>query len=382
MSDESTTELPPLPELSDERIAEMESALFEGIDREERTAWSAKSEQTARRHRRRLRIAGWTTAAAVVVIAALAIGPVVISLGQTSQGGSASLATTPGSVKQLAPNAGGSAAGESSGDASGSTSGSASAGQDAGRQIVATAQASVQVDDVAVAAKSIAAAAAKRGGYVESMSIGQSDAVAGGRSTGPDAATAQTGVITVRVPADQLTAAMGTLSALGTVQSSSISQQDDTPPAIHLRAPLDSLQASVARLTELLRKSASVADLLTAESALSKRQGELEAAQQQLKALESQVAMSSLTVNLVEKPAPAAAAPAGFGAGLSAGWSGLVVVFNGIVVALGFVLPWLVIAALIAAIVWLVVRRRRRSRPGGGPSGNPGAGPAGDPGAE
>jgi hypothetical protein len=158
--------------------------------------------------------------------------------------------------------------------------------------------------------------------------------------------------------------AVGALSALGTVQSTSVSQQDVTSQAIDLHAQVDALQASVTRLTQLMRQAGSVADLLTAESALSKRQADLEAAQQQLKALESQVAMSSITVTLVEKPAPAAAAPNGFGDGLTAGWNGLVAVFDAVVVGLGFLLPWLVIAAVVAAIVWLVLRlRRRRRRP-------------------
>lgn len=377
MTEHTADERPPLPELSDERIDEMERALFAQIDDERRDSWNAQAADTdRRRHRRRMTI-GWSSAAAVVVIAAVVAGP-IISGALTPQASSGSLAIEPGTTQQVAPDVG--SGKDASGGASSGSSGGTTSGAESGRQIVATAQATVQVDDVAAAAKTIAAAAAKRGGYVESMNIGaaatgptvqpnsgqpssgqlKSGQPSGGNTTG--SAPAQSGSITVRVPADQLVGAVGALSALGTVQSTAISQQDVTSQAIDLRAQVDSLQASVARLTELMRKSASVADLLTAESALSKRQADLEAAQQQLKALENQVAMSSLTVTLVEKPAPAAAAPSGFGDGLTAGWNGLVAVFDAIVIGLGFLLPWLVIAAVVGAIVWLVLRLRRRRR--------------------
>ncbi|KHK97616.1 hypothetical protein LK09_10405 [Microbacterium mangrovi] len=362
MTEHSADERPPLPELSEERIDEMERALLAEIDRERRSSWNAQAAHTDRRRHRRRLVIGWSGAAALVVIAAIAAGPVLSGLGpQASSSGS--MAIEPGTTQQGAPDTG------SGRDASGGTStgGKASGGasSESGRQIVATAQATVQVDDVAAAAKTIAAAAAKRGGYVESMNIGMP---APGPTIAPQAGkeaaspASQSGTITVRVPSDQLVGAVGALSALGTVQSTSISQQDVTSQAIDLRAQVDALQASVTRLTELMRKSASVADLLTAETALSQRQADLEAAQQQLKALENQVAMSSLTVTLVEKPAPAAAAPSGFGDGLTAGWNGLVAVFDAVVVALGFLLPWLVIAAVVAVIVWLVLRTRRRRR--------------------
>lgn len=361
MTEHTADERPPLPELSEERIDEMERALLAEIDRERRTSWNAQAAETDRRRHRRRLIAGWSGAAAFVLIAALAVGPVLGAFAPRASSGS--MAIEPGTVQQGAPDAG--TGQDATGGASSGSSGGAASGAESGRQIVATAQATVVVDDVPAAAKTIAAAAVKRGGYVESMNIG---AAATGPTiapqTGKEAASpaSQSGTITVRVPSDQLVGAVGALSALGTVQSTSISQQDVTSQAIDLRAQVDALQASVTRLTELMRKSASVADLLTAESALSKRQADLEAAQQQLKALENQVALSSLTVTLIEKSAPVAAAPSGFGDGLTAGWNGLVAVFDAVVVALGFLLPWLVIAAVVAVMVWAVLRLRRRRR--------------------
>jgi len=358
---EQQAERPPLPELSDERIDEMERALLAGIDRERRAVWQTQSQHTDRRRRTRRRIIGWGSAAAIVVIAAVAIGPVVASglRGGTTSGTSTSVGVSPGFVQGVPAPAPGT---DSSGSGPGGSGAKSGAGS--GREIVATAQATVQVDDVAAAARTIAAAAQKRGGYVESMSIGDN----GGPLPTPEAvrgaaasSAVQNGTITVRVPAAQLTAAISALSAVGTVQASSISQQDVTTQAIDLRAQIDALQASVTRLTQLMRKSGSVADLIAAESALEQRQANLESARQQLTTLENQVSLSSLTVSLVRAPAPAQATPTGFGDGFTAGWNGLVAVFDGIVVAVGFLLPWLVIAVIVAAVVWGILRWRHRA---------------------
>ncbi|MFZ8393369.1 DUF4349 domain-containing protein, partial [Staphylococcus aureus] len=56
--------------------------------------------------------------------------------------------------------------------------------------------------------------------------------------------------------------------------------------------------------------------------------------------------------------------PAGFGDGLVAGWNGLIATLNGVVIGLGFLLPWIVVAAVVVLIVWgvrRIVRKRRGS---------------------
>jgi hypothetical protein len=147
----------------------------------------------------------------------------------------------------------------------------------------------------------------------------------------------------------------------GDVLSSSISKQDVTSTAVDLRARVDATRASVQRLTELMSQSGSVSELIEAEVALTDRQAQLESYEQQLDMLEDQVAMSTLQVQLT-RPAPQASAdPAGFGDGLRAGWNGLIVSLNALVVALGFVLPWLAIAAAVLLVVW-IIRRARRPR--------------------
>lgn len=354
-----------LPELSDQRIDELEDALFAGIAHDRDTAL-AQQQDSVRRRTRRHRAIWWTTAAAAtVVVAAVAVGPLLGTLGLTGSGTNSGAPALP-----LAPDKGEDSAGGGQSIPEAGKPGTDTGGRDviAGdRDIIASAQATVRVDDVPAAAQRIGDAATRRGGYVESMSVGDDGVAASGAEGGivddtlpyPRASGAW---ITIRVPADQLTDAIAELSAIGTVESSSINRQDVTSQAVDLRARVDALEASVTRLTELMAKTGSVADLIAAESALAQRQGELESYQQQLKALEDQVALSSLTVSLVAHTEPVAARPAGFADGLLAGWNGLVATANGLVIAIGFLLPWLVVAAVVAVVVWLIVRGRRRHR--------------------
>jgi predicted lipid-binding transport protein (Tim44 family) len=72
--------------------------------------------------------------------------------------------------------------------------------------------------------------------------------------------------------------------------------------------------------------------------------------------------MSTLTVTLTEPVETVAADPAGFGDGLAAGWNGLVATLNGIVIALGFLIPWILVVGVIALVVWAIVTLVRRRR--------------------
>ncbi|WP_137844873.1 DUF4349 domain-containing protein [Microbacterium sp. 2FI] len=361
-----------LPELSAQRIDEIETALFADIASERRTA-------TARRARRgRIWMAGGA-AAAVIAIAAI-IAPSVGGLVGGAGGSIAESADQPAMEPGVAPDMGDSDASVSS-EESGATDGRADLGGDAGstvdestgdRDIITNASATVVVDDVAVAARTIGNAAIAHDGYVESMNVGTTGQVQpmdGGEGIAYDSMTypypyppVDGAWITVRVPSDELPAVIDELSDVGEVTSSSINRQDVTQQTVDLEARIEAAQASVDRLTALLAEATNIADLIAAESALAERQAMLESYQQQLEMLDDQVAMSSLTVTLTPVVEPVEADPAGFTDGLAAGWNGLVATLNGIVIALGFLLPWLVVVGLAGLVVWAVVRWSRRRR--------------------
>ncbi len=359
-----------LPELSARRIEEIEQALFADIARER----AAKRTRSTRRGR--LWLAGGA-AAAVIAVAAI-IAPAVGQLVSPGAGSSDS-AIEPGIAPDAPVDSGDGAAtteedlGGRTGDDSGVSGGSTFTDPEQGeREIITTASATVVVEDVTVAARTIGNSALAYGGYVEAMSIGTNgDAVPVEPESGVAYDTSPYPYpypggawITVRVPSEDLPALVDELSDVGEVTASAVNRQDVTEQTVDLRARIEAAQASVDRLLDLLSEATTTADLIAAEAALAERQALLESYQQQLEMLESQVAMSSLTVTLTPVVETVEADPAGFTDGLVAGWNGLVATLNGIVIALGFLLPWLAVGAIVALVAWAVVRavRGRRAR--------------------
>lgn len=347
-----------LPELGQDRIDEIEHHLFARIADERASQWQSAERARVRAVRRGRIWMGGAAAAALVAVAA------VIAPQLTAVSGGASTA----SVQLPAISAEGPTSPElgltdgRSGSMSGGAATDSAAGSGAERQVATTASATVQVDDTAAAAQAVGAAAVAAGGYVESQSTGGASGTPVEPMTDGRAVVAQTpgAWVTVRVPADRLSDAIAGLSQYGTVTSSQIDRRDVTTETLDLQARVSALEASVARLTELMGQSTSTADLISAESALSQRQSELESLRQQLAWTQSQVQMSTLSVSLVEPTPHVAANPAGFGDGIDAGWNGLVATLNGLVVAIGFLLPWVAVVLVVGAVVWLVRRVVRR----------------------
>ncbi|MFT4137226.1 DUF4349 domain-containing protein [Microbacterium sp.] len=356
-----------LPELSDARIGELEDAVFDRIARERAEIQTAQRGRGARRRR------WWTVAgaAAAVVVVAAVISPAVTGLvSPASDASSVQSAVEPDLGRQ---DAAGDAALPDASDAKAESLGTEASSPSAvtEREVITTASATVEVDDVRQAAERVGTLAESVGGHVESMSVG-STAGTGELQPLSDTMTLPASAeawVTVRVPADQLSAVMDELAGIGDVSASRIDRTDVTTATVDLRARVGSLETSVARLNELMAGAQSTADLIAAESALAERQAELESYRQQLAYLEDQVAESSLTVSLVPETEHVQADPAGFGDGLVAGWNGLIATLNGIVVALGFLLPWIGVLAVVGLVLWAVRRtvRLRRARRGSSP---------------
>jgi hypothetical protein len=124
-------------------------------------------------------------------------------------------------------------------------------------------------------------------------------------------------------------------------------------------ARIQALQTSVTRLTELMKTASSTADLLQAEEQLSKRQAELDSLRSQRTALGDQISYATITVTLSTEPA-AVPLPTGFTGAIHNGWTSLLAVFRGVTLAAGFMLPWVSVLVILAAVAFLVHRRLRR----------------------
>lgn len=215
------------------------------------------------------------------------------------------------------------------------------------KAIIQTGDIRLSVKDPAAAADEAAKVAAQFGGSVESMSVSGSG----------DGSTAN---LTLRVPADELDAAFAALGEIGTVESENRSAVDVTAEHADLGARVGALETSVERLQGLMESAESTSQLLEAEAILSERQQELDGLKAQLKALEGQVAESTITVSLTSPSTLPGGGPSNFWEGLIAGFSSLGATGAGVLVLLGVLLPWLVVLGVVALIVALIVRRARR----------------------
>ncbi len=221
-----------------------------------------------------------------------------------------------------------------------------------GRDVVRTAQLTVEVADPAAAARSVRTAAAAAGGLVAQE---QAD------TTGS--------WLVLRVPSAGLDRLVDDLAALGSVLARAAHAEDATAQVVDLDSRVATQRASVTRVRALLAQAASVGDVVAVESELARREADLESLERRLAALRGRVALSTLTVELRGAAAPPpAAAPPGFGSGLGAGWAGLRAVGTALATAAGFLLPFLPLLAAAGVVVW-VVRRRRRRRGGPGSEG-------------
>ena len=205
---------------------------------------------------------------------------------------------------------------------------------------------------------------------------------AGGRVDGrteyaPTETDQGSATLQLRIPADKLTATLDKLEELGRADEVSLSTSDVTVESQDLDARISALRASIERLNALMGQATDIDDLITLESAISSRQGELESLEAQQRYLADQVSMSTISLYLRSDAEAPKTTPGDFWSGLQTGWNAFVGFWAGLLVVLGVLLPWLITLAAIAALIIWIVRRRRRPAAASGalppPSGSPSA---------
>ena len=204
------------------------------------------------------------------------------------------------------------------------------------RQLVYTATVEIRVDDYERARDSLTAAAERRGGFVADASARRNDAPGGNYTTGR---------VTYRVPADEFDGFLATVNETGTVRSSERSTEDVTDQVVDLEARLRTLRAQRDRLRTLYRQANTTGEVLEVERRLSEVQTEIERAEARKAALERQVALSTVTVQ-IEEPRPGApAAGAWYDTSLVSAFlssvNGVVVTVRALAVAGAYAAPYL-----------------------------------------
>lgn len=171
----------------------------------------------------------------------------------------------------------------------------------------------------------------------------------------------------LRVPSEDFGKAIEELKDVAELESATTNQDDVTAEVIDVRTRLQVQKRSIARISVLFQQAQSIRDIMAIESELSQRQADLESLEQQAAYLANQTTLSTIVVSIdkipEKKPAPKDDDDSGFVAGLSAGWGALTTFAVGLATALGALLPWLVVLALVGIPTLLLVRSLRRRTP-------------------
>lgn len=171
--------------------------------------------------------------------------------------------------------------------------------------------------------------------------------------------------LTLRIPAEKLQSVIDDLAALdidGTADEISTSSNDVTVAVADLDSRIATQRGIIERLNALFGQAGTIADLVELETRIAEHQATLEELEAQQRAIDDQVALSTLELTLRSEAEAPTVGPDDFGSGLAAGWAGFVAFFSGLLVALGVLLPWLVLAAVASAVIVLLVRRNRRRK--------------------
>jgi len=192
--------------------------------------------------------------------------------------------------------------------------------------------------------------AAQNGGYVSSSDT------AGRRL--------KSGTVVLRIPADQFEAALGELRALGRASAVHVSGQDVTAQFVDLNARLRNWQAQEAVLLGLMKRATSITDSIRVEQQLQDVQLNIEEITGQLRVLNDQADLSTITVAMAEVGAVPHLKPRST---LAKAWGhathGFVAVIAAVVVGLGYLAPFAVVGIMLALALGFARRQRSRAAP-------------------
>jgi hypothetical protein len=220
------------------------------------------------------------------------------------------------------------------------------------RSIVYRGSMTVRVKDVTAAASQATGIAQTAGGFIGSDNRD--------RGSGNDTATME-----LRVPADRFADVVGQLSKLGHEEARQISTEDVTEQTVDLDARISVQQARVDSGRRLLASAKSLNDLVMLEKEVATRESDLASLQAKKRHLADLVALSTISITLLNEQAPAPAPKPekhGFVGGLAAGWHALLASLRVVLTVLGALLPWVLAIGLPAWAIYYLVLRVRRQR--------------------
>ena len=209
----------------------------------------------------------------------------------------------------------------------------ASAAEGAAQQpmIARTAQLTLTAPELDKARASLDAILKRHNGYIGDLTVSSSPG-------SPRRLSAN-----LRVPADQLDAAIDEIKALGRVDSESQNGEEVTAQYVDLEARLTNARNTEKRLTDLLRQqSGKLSDVLAVETEISRVRGEIESMEAERKQLAKRVSYATLDTTITERyKADVQIVPPTIGTLFrNAAVEGYESIVNGVVNVLLFLMSW------------------------------------------
>ena len=235
------------------------------------------------------------------------------------------------------------------------------------QSIIYTADLTLRVDDVAAQAEAAKNIVTAVGGYVAR----EQEITPPGRH--------RTSVqLALKIPVAQYAQTLDKLKALhGKQIAFNQHAVDVTQRVADVNSRVASAQAAISQLRALLRRAGSVSQLLPVQEQINSQESELEALLAQQRALAHETSYATVTVLLLGHHAVIVKKHQkipGFAGGLRGGWHALGLVVGWVLTALGSILPFAVLLALIGGLVYASRRRLGRRKPP--PAADPPAAPA------
>jgi hypothetical protein len=227
------------------------------------------------------------------------------------------------------------------------------------RAIIKTGSLTVEGDDVSDMRQKAVLAIAGLDGQVSSEDT----------ASDPDGKVTRANLV-LKVPTKSFETAIQRLSDLGKRLQIHQESSDVTEQVVDVASRIESQRASLERMRALMTKANTIAEIVSVESELTRRESDLEALLAKQKNLSLQTDLATLTLTLTEKGKPPVetepAQDKGFVGGLKGGWHAFTAVFSALATAVGAMLPFLVLLAIIAVPLWRFRHRLVRKQPTAG----------------
>jgi hypothetical protein len=178
--------------------------------------------------------------------------------------------------------------------------------------------------------------------------------------------------LVVKVPTASYELAIQRLSGLGKRTAIHQESNDVTEAVVDVQSRISSQRASLERMRTLLTKATTIGEIVSVETELTRREADLESMLAKQKSLALQTELATLNLVMTE---PGKVAPVekkedtGFLAGLRGGWKAFTATFSALATAVGALLPFLIVFALIGIPLWRYRHRFRKATPAAAPAG-------------